>query len=76
MTYSQFVYGLLTAAITAPLAAWLTKICRADILHHAYRLARVNAGAPRDLRFDGRGAATGRLAKPLGGQHGAAAALA
>src|SRR6516165_762654 len=22
------------------------KICRADILHHAYRLARVNAGAP------------------------------
>jgi hypothetical protein len=24
MTYSQFFYGLLTAAITAPLAAWLT----------------------------------------------------
>src|SRR5215472_11264967 len=40
------------------------KICRDDILHHAYRLARANAGAPRggrgELRAD-RGARPGSM---------------
>src|SRR6185437_12936074 len=49
------------------------KICREDILHHAYWLARANAGGPRcgrgDIRADrgtGPGSMAGELAQGIG----------
>src|SRR5580704_12882166 len=49
------------------------KICREDILHHAYRLARANARRPRcgggELRADrgaGPGSMAGGLARGIG----------